>query len=169
MDSKLRERFERAGPVRAVDRVASGSPAVFVLRLPRGRMTPKTIDGAVALARRGMTLLAAKRAMESLLASGSVFVSLPTVESQDALAAELAASGISAAPAGPPAETDIRELRDRLGLSREQFALRYGLEIESVRNWEAGRRPPDAAARSYLQAISNDPEGVARAYAPTPA
>lgn len=73
------------------------------------------------------------------------------------------------APAGRPSETDIRELRERLGQSREQLALRYGLEIESVRNWEAGRRPPDAAARSYLQAISNDPEGVERAYAPTPA
>lgn len=34
---------------------------------------------------------------------------------------------------------------------------------------EAGRRDPDTTVCSYLQAISNDPEEVERAYAPTPA
>jgi len=167
MDSSLRADFARLGQIRAVDRVSSGSPAVFVLRLgasPR----PKTVDGALVLARRGMTLLRAKRAMEELVDTGRSFVDLPMVEDASALTDELARAGIAAAPVQPPRPVDVRALRQRLGLSREQFATRYGLEIETLRNWESGRREPDTAARSYLQAIANDPERVEQAYAPTP-
>lgn len=169
MDSSLKERFARLGPIRAVDRVSSGSPATFVLRLPRDQAVPKTVDGALALARRGMTMLRAKRAMEELLAEGRVFVDLPTVEDPWALTDELAEAGIAAAPIEPPQAPDVRALRERLRLTREQFAARYGLEVETVRNWEMGRRQPDMTARSYLRAISNDPERVEQAYAPTPA
>jgi putative transcriptional regulator len=55
-----------------------------------------------------------------------------------------------------------------LKLTREQFAVRYGLDVETVRDWETGEREPDTTARGCLRAISNDPEGVERAYAPTP-
>jgi putative transcriptional regulator len=53
-------------------------------------------------------------------------------------------------------------------LTREQFAVRYGLEVETVRNWETGKREPDTTARSYLRVIANAPEHVEEAYAPTP-
>ena len=141
---------------------------MFVLRLSDGRPAPRTVDGALALARRGASMLRAKRAMEELLATGSAFIALPTVEDTTILARELAAAGIAAAPAAPPQTVNVRRLRERLGLTREQFAARYGLEVETVRNWEMGRREPDQAARSYLQAIANDPKRVERAYAPTP-
>ncbi len=45
-------------------------------------------------------------------------------------------------------------------MGRTQFAIRYGLDIDAMRNWEHGRRKPDTAARSYLRAISNDPKAV---------
>lgn len=167
MDSSLRADFARLGQIRAVDRVPSGSPAVFVLRLVADRR-PGTVDGALALARRGMTLLRAKRAMEELVETGRSFVDLPTVEDAAALSRELAQAGIAAALAEPPRNVDVRALRQRLGLSREQFATRFGLEVETVRNWEMGRREPDTTARSYLKAIANDPELVERAFAPTP-
>lgn len=121
-----------------------------------------------ALARRGMTMLRAKRAVEMLLETGRVFVEVPMVESAEALSTELARTGIAAAPVNPDIHVDVRELRQRLGLTREQFAMRYGLEVETMRNWETGRRELDAAARSYLRAIANDPEKVESAYAPTP-
>jgi putative transcriptional regulator len=168
MDSSLKERFARLGPIRAVERVSSDSPALFVLRLPRHPATPKTVDGALALTRRGTTMLRAKRAMEDLLANGRAFVDLPTVEDPDALTADLAAANIAAAPIQPAPAVDVRRLRERLHLTREQFATRYGLEVETLRNWEMGRRKPDTTARSYLLAISNDPERVEQAYAPTP-
>lgn len=62
---------------------------------------------------------------------------------------------------------DVRALRQRLGLTREQFAVRFGLELETVRNWEIDRREPDTTARSYLHAIANDPERVEMAFVPT--
>jgi putative transcriptional regulator len=115
-----------------------------------------------------MTMLRAKRAVEALLEDGRVFVDVPTVEDPAALAADLASAGVAAAPVEAPGVIDVRGLRERLQLSREQFALRYGLEVATLRNWETGRRELDAAARSYLRAIANAPERVEQAYAPTP-
>ncbi len=168
MESSLRERFARLGTVRAIDRVQSGSPAMFVLRLPAGQTAPRTIDAIMALARRGIGMLRAKRAIEARLDDGRVFVDLPMVEDPQALTADLAAAGIAAAQVPPPEGVDVRQLRERLDLTREQFAIRYGLELETVRNWEIGKREPDTTARSYLRAIANDPEHLERAYAATP-
>ncbi len=168
MDSSLRERFARLGQIRAADRVSSGSPGVFVLRPRNENATIRTVDAALTLARRGLPLLRAKRAMEELLADGSSFVELPTVDDPAAVIAELDASGIAAAQTEPRPAPDVGLLRRRLGLTRAQFAARYGLDVETLRNWEAGRREPDRTARSYLLAIANDPKHVERAYAPTP-
>jgi len=120
------------------------------------------------LARRGLTMLRAKRAIEELLKDGRVFVDLPTVESVELLIKDLTQAGIAAALVEAPKVVDVRALRGRLRLTREQFATHYGLEVETVRNWETGKREPDTTARSYLRAISNDPEHVEQAYAPTP-
>lgn len=168
MDSSLRERFARLGPIQAIDRVTSGSPAVFVLRLALDGSRPRTIDATHALARRGLSLLRAKRAVESLLEKGRVFVDLPMVEDTSVLTDDLAKAGIAAAWIQPDLTVNVRELRERLSLTREQFAVRYGIEVETLRNWETGKREPDTTARSYLRAISNAPEHVEEAYAPTP-
>ena len=121
-----------------------------------------------ALARRGLTLLRAKRAIEALVEDGRVFVELPIVEDPAVLIADLNRAGVAAAQVGTGEVVDIRGLRERLRLSREQFALRYGFEVETLRNWETGRRDLDATARSYLRAIAHSPEEVEQAYAPTP-
>jgi putative transcriptional regulator len=110
-------------------------------------------------------MLRAKRAMEALLERGKAFVNVPMVEDQAALTAELRAAGILATVLAPPQAVDVRRLRERLHLTREQFAATYGLDVETVRNWEMGRREPDRTARSYLQAIANNPEQVEEAYA----
>ncbi len=164
MDSSLRERFARLGPIRGIDRAASGSPVVFVLSLAEKTIAPRTIDGMLALARRGIPMLRAKRAIESLVEHGRVFIDLPNVESPAALIDDLDNAGISATRVGPTKAVDVRSLRERLGFTREQFAARFGLEIETLRNWETGKREPDTTARSYLHAISNDPVLVQRAY-----
>ena len=122
-----------------------------------------------ALAKRGVTMLRAKRAIEALIEDGRVFIELPTVEDAQALAQDLAGAGIASAPVEPSRLLDVKQLRERLKLTREQFALRYGLEVETVRNWEIGKREPDTTARSYLRVIASDPEHVEEAYAPTPA
>lgn len=54
------------------------------------------------LARRGLTMLRAKRTIEALLEDGRVFVELPTVEDPKAVTDDLARAGIAAAPVEPP-------------------------------------------------------------------
>ena len=56
-----------------------------------------------------------------------------------------------------------RRARAATGLSQTAFAARYGLPAASLRDWEQGRRAPDAATRSYLRVIARMPEEVARA------
>lgn len=60
-------------------------------------------------------------------------------------------------------EIDVKAVRERLGLTQEQFALRYGLDLNSLQNWETKRRRPDAAARSYLRVIERLPERTSEA------
>ena len=102
MEPSLRERFARLGPIRAIDRVASGSPGAFVLTPLADPARTKTVTAAVELARRGIPLLRAKRVLEGMLAGGRAYVSLPTVEDPEALSRALASSGVGAAPVGPP-------------------------------------------------------------------
>src|SRR6266567_1094270 len=54
-----------------------------------------------------------------------------------------------------------RRLRDRLGLTQEEFASRYRIPVGTLRDWEQGRKFPDAPARAYLTIIARDPHAVA--------
>src|SRR5262245_31146237 len=94
MRSRLKERLERLGRVRGVDRVASGSPGDIVLCPGPDRARIKSIDATMSLARRGMTLLRAKRAIEGMLKDGEVAVGVPTVEDFATLAGELRKAGV---------------------------------------------------------------------------
>jgi len=111
-------------------------------------------------------MLKAKRAVEAALANKSVVLVAPMVEDLSRLAAELRECGfaISALTEKP---VDVKRLRERLGMTQEEFALRFGLDIDAVRNWEYGRREPDRAAKSYLTVIDREPE-LAQAALATP-
>jgi putative transcriptional regulator len=54
-----------------------------------------------------------------------------------------------------------KRLRDRLGLTQEEFAARYQIPVGTLRDWEQGRKHPDAPARAYLRVIARDPHAVA--------
>jgi putative transcriptional regulator len=62
----------------------------------------------------------------------------------------------------------IRALRQRLGLSRAAFALRYGLIADTVREWEDGSRLPSRAACVLLTLIDRAPEEIAALLAVSP-
>ena len=64
-----------------------------------------------------------------------------------------------------PAEIDVRAVRVKLKMTQEGFAVRYGLTLARVRDWEQGRSSPDSAARAYLTVIEREPKAVARALA----
>lgn len=71
-------------------------------------------------------------------------------------------SGLGA-PRYVPPRTDVRALRERLGLSQEEFAQRYMLSPRTIQDWEQRRREPSDAARVLLFAISRNHEAVEKA------
>uniref|UniRef100_Q01NF8 Transcriptional regulator, XRE family n=1 Tax=Solibacter usitatus (strain Ellin6076) TaxID=234267 RepID=Q01NF8_SOLUE len=62
-----------------------------------------------------------------------------------------------------PPETDVRALRQKLGLSQSDFAALFGFNVRSLQDWEQGRRRPEIPIRAYLAVIQRDPQAVIRA------
>jgi putative transcriptional regulator len=62
-----------------------------------------------------------------------------------------------------PAEIDVRAIRGRLGLTQQQFAVRFGFNINTLRHWEQGRRVPEGPTRAYLMVIDREPAAVEKA------
>jgi putative transcriptional regulator len=58
-----------------------------------------------------------------------------------------------------------KTLRRVLGITQEEFAMRYHIPIGTLRDWEQGRCAPDQTVRAYLTLIARDPEGVKLALA----
>lgn len=49
-------------------------------------------------------------------------------------------------------------VRSRLRLTQAEFAARIGVPIETVRNWEQGKRSPRGPARALLKVIERAPQ-----------
>lgn len=49
-------------------------------------------------------------------------------------------------------------IRARARLTQAEFAARIGVPIETVRNWEQGKRSPRGPARALLKVIEEVPE-----------
>jgi putative transcriptional regulator len=60
-------------------------------------------------------------------------------------------------------DVDVRAIRQAQGLTREQFAERYGLQVRAIQEWEQGRRKPEPAVRAYMLVIKNQPAAVRKA------
>lgn len=57
----------------------------------------------------------------------------------------------------------VRCVRKSMGLTQAAFAERFGFPTTSLRDWEQGRREPDAATKAYLTVIEREPDAVIRA------
>lgn len=155
-NSSLQAVLGRLERIPAVTPPPSGSAVALRLTWAGDIRQIRTISAIRALVLCGVTVLRAKRSIEALIVDREVFVEAPAVASLDTLTADLAAAGIAAMPAST-GSVDVRQTREHLGLTQEQFALRFGLDLDAVRNWEHGRRTPDLAARLYLRVIAAEP------------
>jgi putative transcriptional regulator len=59
----------------------------------------------------------------------------------------------------------VRDLRRRACLTQLEFAARLGVPVETIRNWEQGKRMPRGPARALLAVIAHAPETVFSALA----
>lgn len=60
---------------------------------------------------------------------------------------------------------EVKELRRRLGLTQEEFAAQFGVNVWTLRDWENHRREPEGPAQTLLKVIARDPDAVRKALA----
>ena len=65
-------------------------------------------------------------------------------------------------------EPGVRDLRRRARLTQLEFAARLGVPVETIRNWEQGKRMPRGPARALLAVIAHAPDTVFAALATEP-
>jgi putative transcriptional regulator len=53
-----------------------------------------------------------------------------------------------------------RRVRKRLGLSQAEFSHRINVSLETIRNWEQGKRCPTGAAKALLKILDKAPEAA---------
>lgn len=53
-----------------------------------------------------------------------------------------------------------RRVRRRLGFSQAEFATRIDVSLETIRNWEQGKRCPTGAAKALLKILDKAPEAA---------
>jgi DNA-binding transcriptional regulator YiaG len=105
-----------------------------------------------------MPLRSAHAALTRLARREIVAIELE-VDRPEAVIDQLGAAGVAVAPLVQPAP-NVRKIREAFGLSQSEFAIRFGLELDTVRNWEQGRNQPDPAARLLLKVIETSPAAV---------
>jgi len=56
-----------------------------------------------------------------------------------------------------------RRVRKRLGLTQSEFSQRIDVSLDTIRNWEQGKRRPTGAAKALLKVLDRAPEVALRA------
>jgi len=56
---------------------------------------------------------------------------------------------------------NVKKLRERLGMTQEEFAKTYWIPLGTLRDWEQRRKNADRTAQAYLKVIEKDPKVVA--------
>jgi putative transcriptional regulator len=62
-----------------------------------------------------------------------------------------------------PEAVDVKEVRQRVGMTQEQFAARFGFSVATLRHWERGDRSPAGPALVLLNVIARDHKAVMKA------
>jgi len=55
---------------------------------------------------------------------------------------------------------EIKNVREKLNVSQNEFALMIGVSVRTLQNWEQGRRKPEGPAKALLQIASKNPSAV---------
>lgn len=93
---------------------------------------------------------------------GSVTLGRIDVARVDATTEEEITAHIAADEAGAmqDAAKFARRVRKRLGLSQMEFSTRIDVSLETIRNWEQGKRTPTGAAKALLRILDRAPEAA---------
>jgi len=90
------------------------------------------------------------------------------VELRDGQELPVQPSAVELAANAAPTDTSslaVRDLRRRACLTQMEFAAKLGVPVETIRNWEQGKRAPRGPARALLAVIAHAPDTVFQALA----
>ena len=62
-----------------------------------------------------------------------------------------------------PGAVDVKTVRERTGLTQEEFAATFAISLGALRHWERGDRKPRGTALVLLNVIAKEPKAVLRA------
>jgi DNA-binding transcriptional regulator YiaG len=61
---------------------------------------------------------------------------------------------------------DVTALRRFVGMTPKEFARAVGISVDTVQNWEQGRRRPRGAAVTLIRIVARDPRVLRRLLTP---
>jgi putative transcriptional regulator len=93
-----------------------------------------------------------------LKADGRIVEILPDGSERALSGASAPAAPAMAGAAAVPDAAYARGVRASTRLTQAEFAARIGVPIETVRNWEQGKRSPRGPARALLKVIEKAPQ-----------
>ena len=56
--------------------------------------------------------------------------------------------------------TDVKTIRNKIGLSQSAFAGLLGVSVRTLQEWEQGRRTPKGPAQALLRVADRHPEAL---------
>lgn len=85
----------------------------------------------------------------------------------DAQTDEDIARNVAADPDAPPLLTEAQtaaalttSIRAQLQLTQSEFAARFQIPVETIRDWEQNRKQPNAASLAFLRMIAKAPDAL---------
>ncbi len=152
----LKEVLERRGVTQEGPPERSAFPIVKLVLSIVSVDRPVTVISL--LATHGLGLKKAHAAMDRLAERGCVAVEVAT-DDPELVIAELNRLNVHAAVMETP-EVDVKSVRQQQGLSQSEFATLYGIDEDTLKNWEQGRNAPDGPAKVLLAIIKTCPSAV---------
>ena len=55
---------------------------------------------------------------------------------------------------------DVAKIRENLGMTQKVFGDEYHIKLQTLRNWEQGKRIPDTTSLAYLVCIAANPKEI---------
>jgi DNA-binding transcriptional regulator YiaG len=163
MNSELKARLARLGPVRGADPPPSfsGDQVTLVMRLVGPLDKPISIVKRLRAA--GLTLRAGHAIISRLAETRLAVCQIAEGADIPRLAADLLAMNVHTYRRRHLDPGMIAEVRARHGLSQREFAQMLGVDIDTLQNWEQGRNRPDAAALNLVMVFDMSPELIEQA------
>jgi DNA-binding transcriptional regulator YiaG len=159
----FKERLAQLGRVKDLPHVSFGSPEEVVLKRSLNADI-LVVDGVLALAKRGLSLIKARRAIDQLVETGRALLEVPMIESTEVFALEMRTAGIAVRfrsvedrQLKEDFSVRLKDLRSRLGISQDEFAMRFSIDVKTLRGWEGGKSA-DRGNRRLISMIEKNPE-----------